>query len=180
MHWYLAIVGWWYYNPYQYLVYTLIIQMFLAGLYDGKRAGRSRDDIINMYTWLPFGMIPTSENITYIHTNRKEQTITGIQYSRRCLRCLTWNSREYSCKGVVWEIEYYLVAREYNVRGILSLLSDKFTVIIYCKLIANWIKLPKTWFNWINPIMNIISHLIQSGVQEPNLKYYLENYFNIA
>ena len=40
------------------------------------------------------------------------------------------------------------------------------------------------WFdsrlNWINPIKNIISCLIKNGDIAPNLKYYLENYFEIT
>ena len=50
---------------------------------------------------------------------------------------------------------------------------------IYCKLIPDWIKSTWSWLNWIDPIMDIISCPIQSGIQEPNSKY-LEKYFNIA
>ena len=34
--------------------------------------------------------------------------------------------------------------------------------------------------NWNDPSTNIIQLPMQSGIKEPNSKYYLDNYFNIA
>ena len=51
---------------------------------------------------------------------------------------------------------------------------------IYYKLIPYWIKSTWAWLNQIEPSMNIISRPIQSGIQEPNSKYYLGKYFTIS
>ena len=46
------------------------------------------------------------------------------------------------------------------------------TVVIYCPLIPNWIESTQAKI--------LFSRQIQNGDTEPNSKYYLEEYFNIA
>ena len=60
---------------------------------------------------------------------------------------------------------------------IIHLIQRREGVGIYCKLIPGWIKQIWAQLNWIDLIINIIYRPIQSWIQEPNSKYYLENYF---
>ena len=63
---------------------------------------------------------------------------------------------------------------------IIHLLQKGEGVGIYCNLIPDWIKSTQARLNRIDPSMNNISCPTQRGIQEPNSKYYLENYFNIS
>ena len=63
---------------------------------------------------------------------------------------------------------------------IIHLLRRGEGVGIYYKLISYWIKSTQAQLNWIEPTMDIISHPIHISIQEPNSKYYLDNYLNIS
>ena len=63
---------------------------------------------------------------------------------------------------------------------IIHLLRIGGDISIYCKFIPYWIESTQAQLNQMDPSMNIISCLIQSGIQEPNSNYYLEKYFNIS
>ena len=58
--------------------------------------------------------------------------------------------------------------------------STLLIVGIYCKWIPDWIESTRARLNWYDLNINSIFRPIQSGIQEPNSKYYLEEYFNIA
>ena len=63
---------------------------------------------------------------------------------------------------------------------IILLLRREEGVGIYCKLILDWTESTRAQLNKIYPSTNNISCPIESGIQEPNSKYYLEKNFNIS
>ena len=52
------------------------------------------DKIIHEYLKLPFEKIPTSTEITFIHTTGKGQTVRSIQLSRRFIIRLDFDMKE--------------------------------------------------------------------------------------